>query len=401
MSTTYTTPYTGRDPSATGIQQRSVSDEVRKLFPAASRMLALVAEGKVNKGQLTKGKGLISKTSCDSRRYEWFTYTPPAVEFSVSSVAGANITLASATGLVLKRTIMNLTNYDVGRISSISSNVITVTGINDASFTVTSGDNLLVLAPAYEEGSSNPYRTMKDEDNSYNVMQIFRFPIAISASAKIQKSFGGDFWARVAENNMTNGLRLIENTLLFGERAYTTTTDLTADATLGDSFGSMRGVWNWAQKSYSCCGAMTPEKWLKDLDQMLANTISTQQNLVFLTSSRVIADMQSWAFDHWMLTKEGDYSKFGLKTKVFSTGKYDIEVMAHDAFDKTGNEGRGIIIAPDDIDYVYRTGRDLEPKKGIQDNSTDGYEDDIIGEITLAEKTGGQHCCRVTDWFLS
>lgn len=403
MATTYTTPYTGRDPSATGIQKRDVFDKVRNLFPGAAQFLALVATGKIEKGEMTKSAGMISKKECSQRRYEWFTYTPPAIEFTVASVNGANITLSSATGLVLKRTVINLSNMEVGRVSSIASSVITVTGISDASFTVASGDKLLVAMPAYEEASSSPYRSMKDDDNNYNVMQIARFPVAISASAKVGENYGGDFFKRLKQKDMIQGNRLVEHSFLFGERAYTTTTDLTADSTLSDSFGTMRGLWNWAQKSFSCGGAMTPEKWMKDLDRTLSDTINPGQKLVFLTSSKIVGDMQAWAYDKWMITKEGKYSEFGVRTEVFKTGKYDIEVMAHSAFDRAGSplESKGIIFAPDDCAYVSRTGRDLQPRKGIQDNSLDGYEDEIYGELTLAEYTGGQNVCRVYDWFLS
>ena len=39
-------------------------------------------------------------------------------------------------------------------------------------------------------------------------------------------------------------------------------------------------------------------------------------------------------------------------------------------------------------------------EKGIQSNSRDGYEDEIFGELTIAELTGGLNVCKVTDWFV-
>lgn len=402
MATTYTVPYTNRDPSATGTQKRSVHDKIRNLFPGASQLLALVASGEVKKGELTKGAGLLSKTSSDHRRYEWFVYTPPAIIYTVASVDSANITITSSVaGLTLKRTLYNSANGDCGRISSIntSTNVITVTGINDASFTVTAGDKLLVAAPAYEEGSKDPYRSMKDDDNQYNVMQIVRFPVAISASAKGSPHYGGDFFSRLKQKDMIQGNRLVEHSFLFGERAYTTTTDLTADSTLGDSFGSMRGFWNWAQKSYSCGGAMTPEKWIRDLPLAMSDTINPNQKVVFLTGRRVFGDMQMWGYDKYLHMDDGEYDKFGVKTYKFMTAGPEIEVMVHNVFDQSGFEGKGLLMCPDDAVYVYKTGRDMQPRNGIQDNSLDGYEDEIYGELTCAELTGGLHCCQVSDWF--
>ena len=185
-SQVYTTPYTNRDPSTDGTQKRTFHDAIRNLFPGASTLLALVAHGEIKKGQLTKGKGMISKTSTSTRRYEFGTYTPLTVQFTVESVSNGKITIAGATtGMVLKRAILNTENMDVGRISYIdaANKKIMVTPVT-SSFDVAAGDKLLLMAAAYEEGSSNPYRIMKDFDTNYNVCQIMRYPVSIAASAK-------------------------------------------------------------------------------------------------------------------------------------------------------------------------------------------------------------------------
>ena len=300
-SQVYTTPYTNRDPSADGTQKRTFHDAIRNLFPGASTLLAFVAHGKIEKGQLTKGKGMISKTSTSTRRYEFGTYTPLTVQFTVESVAAdGKITIAGATtGMVLKRAILNTENMDVGRISSInaSTRTITVTPVT-SSFNVAAGDKLLLMAAAYEEGSSNPYRIMKDFDTNYNVCQIVRYPVSIAASAKGTPHYGvKDFFSRIKEINVIEGNILTEHTMLFGERATTPTTDLTSDTTLGDSFGMMRGLWNWAATTFDCGGAMTPDKFRTNLALALPNTISSNQKVVMLTSRDIFAEMTGWIYD--------------------------------------------------------------------------------------------------------
>lgn len=400
MATNFTSAYTGRDPSSTGTQKRSVHDKIRNLFPGASTFLALVAYGEIKKGELTKRKGMISKTTCSQRRYEWFTYTPWTIEYTVSKVEGANITLAASNNLAVRRCVLNLSNMDVARVVSLANNVITVASINDAAFTVAAGDKLLALAPAYEENSENPAVIMKDEDNQYNVMQIVRFPVSISASAKTQEHFGMEnIFSRLSEKNMIEGMRLVEHSMLFSERAYTTTTDLTEDSTNG-SFGTMRGLWNWAQKSFDCGGAMTPEKFIKDLPLQMSDTINDNQKVVMLCGRKVFGEMQMWAADKWMYSEPGDMEKYGVTSKKFQTSGPEIEVVKHAVFDRDDLSNKALIFCPEDLVYVAKKGRDIQPRKGIQSNSRDGYEDEIFGELTIAELTGGLNVCKVTDWFV-
>ena len=400
MATNFTSAYTGRDPSTTGTQKRSVHDKIRNLFPGASTFLALVAYGKIEKGELTKRKGMISKTTCSGRRYEWFTYTPWTIEYTVKSVNGANIELTASNNLAVRRCVLNLSNMDVARVVTLSNNVITVASINDATFTVAPGDKLLALAPAYEEGSENPAVIMKDEDNQYNVMQIVRFPVSISASAKTQEHFGMEnIFSRLSEKNMIEGMRLVEHSMLFSERARTTTTDLTADGTSG-AFGTMLGLWNWAQKSFDWGGAMTPEKFIKDFPLQMSATMNDILKVVMLCGRKVFGEMQMWAADKWMYSEPGDMEKYGVTARKFQTSGPEIEVVKHAVFDRDDLSNKALIFCPEDLVYVARKGRDLQPRKGIQSNSRDGYEDEIFGELTIAELTGGLNVCKVTDWFV-
>jgi hypothetical protein len=324
------------------------------------------------------------------------------VQFTVDSVDNGKIVIAgSTTGMVLKRAILNTENMDVGRISDIdaANRKIVVTPVT-SSFDVAAGDKLLLMAAAYEEGSSNPYRIMKDFDTNYNVCQIMRYPVSIAASAKGTPHYGvKDFFSRIKENNVIEGNILTEHTMLFGERATDTTTDLTSDSNLGDSFGMMRGLWNWAATTFDCGGAMTPDKFRTNLALALPNTISSNQKVVMLTSRDVFAEMTGWIYDKYMVTESGDMKKFGVKSEKFMTAGPDIEVIQHAAFDRGSLRNKAIIFCPEDVLYVAREGRDLQPRKGIGDNSFDGYEDEIFGELTIAELTGGYNVMTVENWF--
>jgi hypothetical protein len=399
MATVYTAAFTTPAVSTTGTLKRgTVSDKIRNLFPGASQLFALISRGEVKKGEITKGKGLIGKKGSDYRKYEWFSYTPNVVELTVSSVSGSNITLSSTTGLVIKRTLYNPRTNEVGRVSSITSSVITCTAVT-STFSPAADDKLLIMAPAYPENSAAPSIVQKDDDNHYNNTQIMRYPVAISASAKGSQHYGGDFWQRLKEKNVMEGNRLNEHSYLFNERP--SSGDTTSDATIGDNFGTFRGMWFSAQKTFDCGGAMTPEKFRKDLPMEMSETINPSDRVMMLTSRNVVGEMLEWVNDKLMYIdgSKSDLEAFGIKTTKFITNGPTIEVMAHDAFERAGNNNKALIFCPDDCLYIFRNGRDFQPKQGIQNNDVDGYEDEIIGEVGFAELTGGQNICKVKNWY--
>jgi hypothetical protein len=101
-----------------------------------------------------------------------------------------------------------------------------------------------------------------------------------------------------------------------------------------------------------------------------------------------------------MYSEPGDMEKYGVTSKKFQTSGPEIEVVKHAVFDRDDLSNKALIFCPEDLVYVAKKGRDIRPRKGIQSNSRDGYEDEIFGELTMAELTGGLNVCKVTDWFV-
>lgn len=401
MAENFTTAYTSRDPSATGIQKRTVNDWCRNLFHGASTLLALVTNGKVNKGEVTQSPGMLGKRSCSHRRYEFFTYTPWVTVYTVTGTGSGTVDLDSVTGLSTKRTMLNDRTLDVARVSAIATLTVTYQAIT-STFTCAAGDKILVMAPAYEEASSSPNKFMKNEDNNYNVHQIVRYPWEMSKSAMKSDNYiyGKNYADALGKRTMIEGNLLIERSMLFSERATTTTTDLTTDATLGDSFGTMRGFANWAQKSYDAGNAMTPEKFITEIPLAMSNTISNGQRVVAFTSRKVFGEMQMWIHDKYIIDQGGELKKYGVKSMRFMTAGPEIEVIPHALFDNGKLQNKMFIMCPDDALYIYRDGRDIHVNpKEIQSNSSDSVEREVLGEITVAELTGGLHCCMVSNWY--
>jgi hypothetical protein len=400
MGTVYTAAFTTPAISTTGtLQRRTVSDKIRNLFPGAAQLFALVSTGKVEKGEVTKSPGLIGKKGVDTRRYEWFSYTPNIVELTVASTDFTDHTMSSVTGLVTKRTVVNERTLSVGRVSSITSLAVRCTAITSTfNSEMLAGDKLLIMAPAYPENSSGPLIVQKDDDQHYNVTQIMRFPVSISASAKGNPHYGGDFWGRLKEKNMIEGNRLVEHSYLFNERP--SSADTTTDSIIGDTFGSFRGMWKWAANTFPCGGSMTPAKFQKDLPLAMSDTINPSQRVIMLTSRTILGEMLEWVNEK-LAYIQGDskVESFGLKTTKFITNGPTIEVVVHDAFDHGKLANKALCFVPDDCLYIFKNGRDLQPKQGIQNNDVDGYEDEILGELGFADLSGGNSITTITDWF--
>jgi hypothetical protein len=406
MATTYTSPLTSPAISTTGTRERTVSDKIRNLFPG-NPFMVLIESGLPKMEGASQKRGLIKKRKVTSTKPEMFTYTPLAVEFVVSAWTSiTNFTLSSAVGLTPKMLLLNTVNKTVCRIGSVNTTtgVVIATSIGTTAFTAAVTDKILVLGSAYEENSSSPYLMMKDEDNLYNLTQIFRFPAAISNTAGGNPHYGGSYWGRAKERVIVEGLRKVSHNMIFGERA--TSGETTADAILNDSVRTMRGLWNWAGATYDAGGNMTFEKYLKNMPLAMNDTVGMDTKLVQLCGMQVWADMLQWVNDKLAIVEPGDYKYFGAQSKKFLTARGAIDVIVLDVFDRGDLYKNAIVFSPDDVEYLYKNkgpgdkqDRDLHPKLGIQNNDVDGVEDEILGELSLGVTDGGSKITTVTNWL--
>jgi len=396
MATSYTSAITRPAIATTGIRKRTVADKIRRLFPQDAQILALVANGLDAGEDVVRKKGLISKKKVESRTFEGFTYSPQAVEFTVTTGGTSSCVVSSATGLTLKTIVVNTNNMLVGRVSAISTNTLTITTVGGTSFESSAGDVLLSMGPAYAENSSSPYIYMKDEDNYYNTTHIFRFPAAISRTAKKNPHYGNkDFWSRVRQNVLAEGLRRVENALLFGERPSSGET--TSDSTLSDTFGTFRGMWNWAATSKDFGGNMTWEGFQVDLPNAMHESVSPSEKKIMLCGEVTFGRMLRWVNDKLtVMESDSEYKEFGVFTKSFVTAKGNIEVIVHDAFNRGQMTNKALVFVPDRFQYCHFNDDDLKPKLGIQANDVDGVEDDILGELSCWSEDAGYSITKVT-----
>ena len=406
--TVSTSALTTTAPSATGIEERTVSDTIRHLFPGFPTM-SLVQSGAAG-SDIKQGQKLIAKRAVNGTKYECFNYSPLAVLFTVGTyTSGTSFTVSSTDGLCLKMCLVDTTNHTVCRIGLINSTTLTVTSVGGTTFSSAAGRTLLAMAPVYAENSSSPYIMMKSEDNLYNILEINRFPSAISASNAGNPFFGKDYWARVRKQVVMEGFRKVENSALFSERPSSTNLT-TTDGTIADTFRTTRGLWNWAVgggANYDAGGNMTHEKFIKNLVLKMNDTVGSESKLVMYCSRNAFADMCVWVNDKLMVMESGTLKTFGVKSKVFLTSGPEIEVIVHDAFNKGDNIYSAIIFDTERVEYNYKnqrlehgkmTGGDFHPLLGIQANDVDGVEDDFIGEWGIGCDDGGSTMTIISNW---
>lgn len=406
MATTYTTERTSQDPSASGIQQRTVYDKIRWLFPGASTLFAFVSYGEFKGGSdIVKSPGKLGKKQTSKqRRYEYFTYTPIATVATCSSSTGATpnvLTLSSLDGFILYRSVINDRTLEVGRISAINTgaSTITVTAVS-SSFSGVSGDRIFAMAPAYKEGSTSPTHVQKTEDNWYNSMQIIREPWTMTKSAMKSDNYAiPNYMDELGKRAWAEALVRIERNFLFGEKAAVSTTDLTTDSTLSEYFGTMEGFWNMAQRTFAANNSMTYERFFKDLPIAMGDTLNPADKVLILCGRQIFGDAQMWIQDKFQQVQPGDLDRFGVKSFKFMTAGPTCEFVLHNLFDQGRFQNRALALCPDVLQYVSRTDRDLQPNNNIQPNDADYVKNEIIGELSCADLAAGYNTCQITDWF--
>lgn len=382
--------------TTTGTLQRTVSDTVRELFPQATPLNALIAKGPTTGGQTTSA-GRIGKRTSKTMKFEAFVYDPIAVQFTVASLSGSDPlvpVLTAATGLRVNMTLMNPRTGEVGVIDAVSTNTLTMVAIT-STWVPIAGDHLISMAPAYKEGSSNVgTAVVKVEDNIYNFLQIIRIPMEIAITAKNNPNYGPAYWESIKSRVSKEGYRLLENTLLAGERAVTETT---TTANLGSVY-STRGLLKWAQKSFDCNGAMSPEKFAVDLALALGNTINDSDDRILFCGRHIAADVMSWTYDKWTSQKTGDLEVIGLKSNKILTAGPTIHVVKHNFFDQVGMQKKALLFRPDDVFYYSKEGMDMKPYEGIQANDAHTQKDEISGCVGLLPTDGGAEIMSISNW---
>lgn len=399
MATAQKTLFTDAAPSASGLADRYVEDHIRYLARSATVIMALIADGKAELGEVVRKKGMISKKPADQARVEGFTHSPVNYEKTVTAVDTLDISFASVADVNVRDVFKNTANDKVCIVDQISSLKCSMISLG-TTFTASVGDVLIKLGNAYEYGSSDPTYVQQGDDNYYNVMQIFRFPVDIARSFRSTKQLaGGDYFKRMSKYNLIEGMQSVERSCIWGQKSNTTTVNVTALTTTGISVPHQEGLWNFAQNSFDFGNSMTPEKFQKDMVLSWDRSISYSRPLIALMSREGRARILDWQYDKLVYLKGGELEKFGIKSDTMITSGPDIHIVAHDAFDNGADTDKMLLFDTNQLQWSYKQGFDLHPNTNIQSPSKDGFTDEITGEGCIFPLCGGYNLVRCTNLF--
>ena len=271
MAYTKDTPFVDNS-TATQLLGRSVHADIKDLIPQSCILTYLTKHLEVDTqtGAVTQKKGVIDVEMKPQSRVEVFTHTPKGNTQTCGAVthpgasSDADVVLANAATQIVERMVFqNSANDEVGMVDAISGTTVSIDGIG-ADFSPTEGDVLVYLGTMMEYGSDVPSYTSNTDDNHYNVMGIWRFPIETTLSAKDSgQNAGGNLFNRYKQYEVINGIRAVDRAFFFGKRAASGNT--TTMTQLAKAIPTARGLYDMAQSSYNFNGNVTFEKIMKNL----------------------------------------------------------------------------------------------------------------------------------------
>jgi hypothetical protein len=389
------------DQSPTGVLERTVSDRIVENYPKGAPVLALMSKGFTGKSGRVQQDGLIGKVSTKSMKHEWLAFTPAALTTTVASkTSDTQFILTSIDGVVVNGTIVNLATMEVAFVDTINTSTkeITVDDIS-GSWGVTAADNVLFCGTAYKESSQNHNMYAQNEDHYYNNIQMFDNPVEMSWSAKSGAWHGKEgYWDRTKRREFIRAKRLIEHSVIFGERA---SSGLSTTTTSNGDVPTMRGIWRYASQSMSFGGSYTREKVIKDLPIALGQAADDDDEYTWLMGRNAFAETQVDIDQYLEIenapggAKKGD--RFGMKFYKLVTGGVTLSLVKHYAFDVADNRNRGLVFKNSNISIVQQEGNHMQIKETVQANDKHSRRDMLYGYVSVEVADGGQNVLKLTD----
>lgn len=410
MANTISTSMIGTPtPSISQLNDRDVSDVIRYLGVGNAFLTSLIENSMIVGGTQKQSKGLITKRAVEQVRYEIFTRSPRPSTFTVTAgteISSSGVTFSSVNGLPIYGTLINPRNNTTCRVESITTLTAKGSSFGSTTFSCTTGDVLILGAPAYPSGSTESTVINGTDDNSYNMLQYSRWSCSVSWEAEAIKYLaGGDRLKREKMYLLWEALADVDRTLLGGNYtgSYASKNTTTGSETgYTGEYPTTKGFIQLAANSYDAEGDLTLSKWLRNVPLAMDSSVNDNMEMIGLCSNEQYARMQEWVNDKQSLIdiKAGDLSVFGIKCENFRTSGPTIKIVKHDYFNKTDSlKKKMLIMAPSMLEYCYLKGHDMQPNNGIQTNATHGTQDEIYAKFGASTKDAGKSMLLISNTF--
>jgi len=273
----------------------------------------------------------------------------------------------------------------VYRITAISTNTLTAIQFGTAVASGTIADNSVVLklGNAMEENSSVPAAKTTQEVAVYNYTQIFRTPVALSATEMATELYGGKDRAYQRRKKALEHKRDIARAMYFGVRKEDTT-GATPRRTMG-------GLLEFMTETTAFDSSTQPLTYA-NFDQYVAQPVFSHgsREKLLIAGPNLMTAINSWALNK-VVTEVDANATFGIRVKRLITGYGDLMVVYDPLLADGFHAGYGMVLDTDNIRYAYLQGRDTKLNTNIQANDVDGVIDEYITECSLEVKLPKTH----------
>lgn len=398
-------------PSITQLEAREVGDEIRYLGIGNAVLTSLIENSIYQTGDRKTGKGLIGKRSVKNIRYEMFTRGYRPFKFTVASgteVETTGLTLSDVNGLQPYMTIYNPNTNTRFRVETVNSSTKVVKGTSFGdTFSAAAGDTLVLMAPAFPEGSTESMVVNGSDDQNFNILQFQRWSVSISWVLEATKMMaGGNRFTREKMYMVWEALADQERTLLLGDYSSSyASKNTTTGAQTGytGEFPTTRGIYALAANSYDMKGSITAEKLRKNIPLNFGDYINDNDVFMAILGNEAYARIMELVNDNVKIYQDvgtdRELAQYGLKTNTIQTSGPRLTLLKHSAFNATGLDNQMLIFNPKMLGYVFLEGHDVSPNNGIQTPATHGKQDELYSYSGIETLDAGKSIMVVTNLF--
>jgi hypothetical protein len=387
--------------STTSQHKRDVSEQIRRLYPNLTKILALVKGSNLDSfGKVSySGKGMIDKKEARRMDPEWFTYTPIDVMYLATGGSSTSVTIADSSFFETGDKLVNLTTAAVAIVNRIYDGTtiycLAVTG--GTAWTSNAGDYIAVLSSTYEEGTSR-YNTVTNElTRCVTYLHTFREGVSIADTVKKTPQYTNEgMLERYMTDKMVQALRKLEGSFLFDKSATSGTTSTTIYGSGTYSLWSMNGLVSYAATAYPMGGAFNWETFNTLMYPAMPKTLQGDETLYMICGRKIAATMNQWANNKYMIVSDNKELKFGKSVRTYIMGgQLEVEVLVHELFDQGGFSDSAVFFQSSDLVYRFMTGMDVNIRENAQLPATMGQVNIIEGTVGLQSWSNGANI----KWF--
>ena len=319
-------------------------------------------------------------------------YAPQVDAVNTTTGTGTSVTVDNGAYFTIGDVVKVARTAELMRVSSISTNTLTVTrGVGSTSpAALADNDDLFILGSSFAEGSAKAGASTHQEQAKFNYTQIFKHSAAASNTAQAMNNYLGDQRKIERTKIARKHKEGIERAFLFGERNRDAT-----DTAAPINFTG--GVLYWATSNGSTVsGALTEPTVETFLEGVFSHTSGGSQR-TFFCGARVLSVMNQISAGR-LNTTPGE-EVYGVRIKTWASAHGDLMIVKH-RFLETGAAGGlttqvgaygGYGLALDMSNLKYSALRDTTLATDIQSPGDDLWQDQYLTEAGLQFQLPAAH----------